>query len=321
MGIGLLAKITVQEGKNAEFEQVFLDLTEQVRANEPGNIFYCQVSPDDAQEIISKTVSNGEVIEPEHGVLAIGLLVGIAAGVVWLVLAFCAYFVVMGAVQVLLETGLQDEIDVTLTVAGDSGAISASVGSTAPSINLTTEGSADWVHWALNSASSVNRKSGVAEQISDIAGSTARRFVGGNSRASYTWTDGTPTGSTTTSAGLYFSSAGSTIQFTVPADPTPRTLTVHLGGYQARGRIEVSLSDGTVPPFVTTVQDLANPFDRTLTVDFQAASPGQTLTVRPGDSGTTTASAASSAPKTVTYKVRSGDNLSSIASNSGLPIE
>ncbi len=30
---------------------------------EPGNIFYCQVSPEDAQEIISKTVTNGEVIE------------------------------------------------------------------------------------------------------------------------------------------------------------------------------------------------------------------------------------------------------------------
>ena len=40
MAIGLLATITVQEGKNAEFEQAFLALTEQVRANEPGNIFY-----------------------------------------------------------------------------------------------------------------------------------------------------------------------------------------------------------------------------------------------------------------------------------------
>ena len=40
MAIGLLATITVQEGKNAEFEEAFLKLTEQVRANEPGNIFY-----------------------------------------------------------------------------------------------------------------------------------------------------------------------------------------------------------------------------------------------------------------------------------------
>lgn len=36
MAIGLLATITVLEGKNEEFEQAFLDLTELVRANEPG---------------------------------------------------------------------------------------------------------------------------------------------------------------------------------------------------------------------------------------------------------------------------------------------
>ena len=40
MAIGLLATITVLEGKNEEFEQTFLDLTEKVRANEPGNVFY-----------------------------------------------------------------------------------------------------------------------------------------------------------------------------------------------------------------------------------------------------------------------------------------
>jgi quinol monooxygenase YgiN len=40
MAIGLVAKITIQEGKNEEFEQAFLALAEQVRLNEPGNIFY-----------------------------------------------------------------------------------------------------------------------------------------------------------------------------------------------------------------------------------------------------------------------------------------
>lgn len=40
MAIGLLATITVQEGKNEEFERAFLELMEQVRINEPGNIFY-----------------------------------------------------------------------------------------------------------------------------------------------------------------------------------------------------------------------------------------------------------------------------------------
>ena len=40
MAVGLLAIITVQEGKNEEFEKVFLELAAQVRANEPGNVFY-----------------------------------------------------------------------------------------------------------------------------------------------------------------------------------------------------------------------------------------------------------------------------------------
>ena len=40
MAIGVIATITVQEGRNAEFEQAFKALAAQVRANEPGNIFY-----------------------------------------------------------------------------------------------------------------------------------------------------------------------------------------------------------------------------------------------------------------------------------------
>lgn len=48
-----------------------------------------------------------------HLLLVAGLLAGMTLGVVWLVIAFCAYFTAMGAVEVLLETGLQDEIDVS----------------------------------------------------------------------------------------------------------------------------------------------------------------------------------------------------------------
>ena len=38
--IGVVATLKVQEGKGAEFEAVFIELTKQVRANEPGNIAY-----------------------------------------------------------------------------------------------------------------------------------------------------------------------------------------------------------------------------------------------------------------------------------------
>ena len=38
--IGIVATIKVQEGKGADFEAVFLELTGKVRANEPGNLLY-----------------------------------------------------------------------------------------------------------------------------------------------------------------------------------------------------------------------------------------------------------------------------------------
>lgn len=38
--IGVVAILTVAEGKNAEFEEVFSGLAQAVRDNEPGNEFY-----------------------------------------------------------------------------------------------------------------------------------------------------------------------------------------------------------------------------------------------------------------------------------------
>lgn len=38
--IGVIATLTVAEGKNEEFEAVFAELAAAVRANERGNVFY-----------------------------------------------------------------------------------------------------------------------------------------------------------------------------------------------------------------------------------------------------------------------------------------
>ncbi len=40
MTIGVVATIKIQAGKNDDFEREFLKLAENVKANEPGNIFY-----------------------------------------------------------------------------------------------------------------------------------------------------------------------------------------------------------------------------------------------------------------------------------------
>lgn len=55
----------------------------------------------------------GRISAASHLLLAAGLAFGVALHVSWLVLAVSLYFAAMGAVQVLLETGLQHEIDVS----------------------------------------------------------------------------------------------------------------------------------------------------------------------------------------------------------------
>jgi quinol monooxygenase YgiN len=39
MTIGVIAKLKIQEGKNANFESTFLELQKAVRGSEPGNEF------------------------------------------------------------------------------------------------------------------------------------------------------------------------------------------------------------------------------------------------------------------------------------------
>ncbi|MDZ7684539.1 MAG: putative quinol monooxygenase [Gammaproteobacteria bacterium] len=52
MAISLIAKLTIQDGKNEEFENIFKELEEAVRANEPGNVFYSCNRTDNANEYI-----------------------------------------------------------------------------------------------------------------------------------------------------------------------------------------------------------------------------------------------------------------------------
>lgn len=40
MTLGVIAKLTIREGKEQEFEQVFAELTAAVRSNEEGNLLY-----------------------------------------------------------------------------------------------------------------------------------------------------------------------------------------------------------------------------------------------------------------------------------------
>ena len=163
-------------------------------------------------------------------------------------------------------------------------------------VNLTTAGTSDWVHWALDSANSVSRKAGVVQQIGTLgsAGSTPRRFPG-NGRTQYLWSDGTPPASGATRAGLYLPGQGSAFTLAVPADTHPRTLHLYLGGWRAQGQLQASLSDGSAADFQISLANLGGVFDRIVTLTYRAGSADQTLNLRyalTGGTGNLTLSAA-----------------------------
>ena len=66
--IGIVAKLKIVEGKNAEFEQVGKDLMAKVKANEPGCQTYqlYQSQSDPQTYIFMEQYSNAEALE-SHG--------------------------------------------------------------------------------------------------------------------------------------------------------------------------------------------------------------------------------------------------------------
>ncbi|MFC4778047.1 S-layer homology domain-containing protein [Paenibacillus sp. GCM10023252] len=162
--------------------------------------------------------------------------------------------------------------------------------------NFTAEGTLDWVHWGLSDASSVTKKAQAASLISSIAPVGAPSFSSyqgdwwGTHKAS--WTDGdAQLSATETTTALKSvgdnSKQGMGFQFTVPADRTARTLKIYLGAMGARGELTASLSDGSAPNFSsgnehspTKIENTGGATTRVVTLNYKAATDGQTLTIK-----------------------------------------
>ena len=188
-----------------------------------------------------------------------------------------------------------------------SGQLTGSGNSSATAVNLTSEGTADWVHWG---DSALNRKAGVAAQLSSytVVGSGVASSYNNDPRP-VSWSDGTPTVSSSGNLkGAYISGTGQGFSITAPADTTTRTLVVHLGGYSSSAMLTAHLSDYSAADFLDTTSTATGQYDRNYTLTYQAGSPGQTLTVTwamASGSGNVTLNAAAlsiapSAPSSIT---------------------
>ena len=160
--------------------------------------------------------------------------------------------------------------------------LSASADSPPVSVDLGIEGTTDWAHWGLTDAASFNHKSAVTQEISNytqVGTGTVGRFT--NGQVAYSWCSGTPTASTSGSTtGIYFQSIGNGYRLTVPADTEQKTLKIYLGLYHAKGMFQASLSDSSASAYETYLDSPSSVLNNVITLNFEAASAGQTLTIQ-----------------------------------------
>ena len=175
--------------------------------------------------------------------------------------------------------GSQSTVDVLgLRPSSGNGALNGSVTTSSTSVNLSSEGTSDWIHWG---AGGVDRKADGGAQISDVT------LVGGGSALTYaddprllSWTGGTPTANSSNDpSGFYTLGTGRGFTFTVPADTTQRRLIVHVGGWHSGGTLTAHLSDASAVDYTDTSTTLNIQYDRNYTLTYRAAGPGQTLRV------------------------------------------
>jgi uncharacterized membrane protein len=172
-------------------------------------------------------------------------------------------------------------VTLNVTTAAGAGVLSGSYAVTpSGTVNLTAEGALDWAHWGLSSVSSFDHKAAVTSQISNFtsSGSTAYQFS--NNPLGYTWTDGTPTASANNTTTGVFTGQPGAFSITVPADTTPKRLRLYAGAYDAQANITAHLSDNSAADYSDNSLFSNNgTVLGVFTIDFRAASSGQTLTV------------------------------------------
>jgi hypothetical protein len=140
------------------------------------------------------------------------------------------------------------------TKAPDPGAITISSGAVPGTVDLTAEGTRDWVHWGEQSTFSLERDKKGGFAILEGA-PTAPRFRHGLSPQQFTWTGGDPVDHTDgTTTGIRTCGAGNGFTLSAPASTTTRVLRLYLGVVSGRGRLEASLTAGSASGSATLEQ-------------------------------------------------------------------
>ncbi|WP_052359455.1 hypothetical protein [Actinoplanes friuliensis] len=112
-------------------------------------------------------------------------------------------------------------------------------------VDLSGEGSRDWVHWGEQSTFSLERRSDGDFAILEGA-PTAPRFRHGFSPERFSWNGGSPVGSSDgTPTGIRTCGKGNGFTISAPATTSNRTLKLYVGALAGRGKLTAKLSTGS----------------------------------------------------------------------------
>jgi hypothetical protein len=158
------------------------------------------------------------------------------------------------------------------TMEGPAGGLLAINHATLPaSVDLTAEGTLDWVYWGYPNLIGVNRKAGGSHPIGELNPQGIGSALGG---PSFIWSDGAPTVANMTSTGIYtnIGCVPPYFTWTAQATATQRTLRLYISA-NSQTTLTAHLSDGSAPDATLTSSEI------TADVTFRAAADQQTLTV------------------------------------------
>lgn len=159
-------------------------------------------------------------------------------------------------------------------------------------VDLSAEGTLDWVHWGQGEKDAVNRKISDAPGISDLSifgEGHWDRTIGFGCRVA--WSDGAPERAVQgTNDSLWLNGQGHSFRFSVPADEKTRILRVYVGALEgAELQLRARLSNDSGPEYVSTFFNanrngrLWSPIPGSMNgfyeLRFRAASPDQALEV------------------------------------------
>ncbi len=154
--------------------------------------------------------------------------------------------------------------------------LTGSLGTPLHEVDLSREGTQDWVHYGRLDASRVDRDPAATERIGEVAvvgAARAQRYSG--TFDAFGWHDGRSTVKSQT--GIAVSGAGAGFSLTAPADTATRILRVYAGTAGTTGVLRASLSDGSARPY--TGAPLQADAEGVYTLVYRAASANQRLTV------------------------------------------